>query len=76
MLISLYVDDLLNACNDLNALIWFMKAFCNKFDVTDCGESRFFLGFEIFESHESKTLHLSPTRYIEKVLESFDMKDS
>eukprot|EP00171_Calliarthron_tuberculosum_P002751 IDg2751t1 len=75
VLISLYVDDLLLACNNLDTLKWFKNAFFEKFDMTDCGEADVCLGFEIRRNRENKTLHLSQTRYTTKILERFGMGD-
>eukprot|EP00171_Calliarthron_tuberculosum_P021470 IDg21470t1 len=73
--ISLYVDNLLIASDNLKELVKLKDSFCRKFEMTDCGESNVFLDLKIRRDRSKKTLHLSQTRYTNKVLERFGMSD-
>ncbi len=73
---SLSVDDLLLASDDINLLKWLKNEFCKRFEKQDCGEANTCLGFEIRRDRSKKILHLSQARYSEKVLERFGILDS
>ena len=73
--ISLYVDDLLLACCHVPLLETLKSSFSSKFDMTDCGEAKVFLGLEIRRDREQKRLHLSQAKYTANVLERFNMSD-
>ncbi len=75
-LISLYVDDLLLAASDLNFLQKIKQDFCKRFKMEDCGEASVCLGLEIHRNRSKKTLHVSQSRYAEKVLKRFGMESS
>eukprot|EP00171_Calliarthron_tuberculosum_P023718 IDg23718t1 len=72
-LISLYVDDLLIACDDLEMLTSLKVSLSKRFEMTDCGEANVCLGLEIRRDRTKKTLHVSQTSYISKILERFGM---
>ena len=74
-LLSLYVDDLLLACNELRVLVSLKKDFCKRFEMTDCGDASVCLGLEIRRVRGKKTLHLSQTAYTAKILQRFGMKN-
>ncbi len=72
-MISLYVDDLLLTASDLNFFLQIKQQFCKQFKMEDCGEASVCLGLEIRRDRSNKRLHLSQSRYAEKVLERFGM---
>jgi len=76
VIIALYVDDLVLACSDRQLLDWLKEEFCKRFEMKDCGEVRVCLGLEIVRDTSKVTLHLSQQRYVDKVLERFDMTDA
>lgn len=75
VIVSLYVDDLLLACSDMERLKWLKSALHKKFDMTDCGEATVCLGLEIRRDRAKKTLHVSQSKYVLKILDRFNMLD-
>ncbi|RDX99779.1 hypothetical protein CR513_17123, partial [Mucuna pruriens] len=72
----LYVDDILFASSD-TCLLHETKRFMTKnFKMKDLGEASFALGIQILIDRSEGILRLSQEKYINKVLERFDMKDS
>ena len=76
MIIALYVDDLLLAGNDIEAILWMKGELNNRFEMKDLGEAKVCLGLEIVRDRKSKTLRVSQTKYTKSVLERFGMQDS
>ena len=50
MLLTIYVDDIIIACADLNYVKEVKSRFCDHFDMTDMGEMEHFLMFEFLET--------------------------
>jgi len=67
----LYVDDMLIATNNITEINILKKLFSKEFDMMDLGVAKKILGMEI--SREDGVVNLSQKRYIEKVLERFNM---
>ena len=69
----LYVDHILLIGNDVGNLsevkIWLAK----KFDMKDLGEATYILGIQIFRDRKNRTLSLSQSSYIDKVMDRFLM---
>jgi len=69
--LTLYIDDILLATNDLGLLIETKKFLSNKFEMKDMGEAYYVIGIEIFCDRSQGLLGLSQKTYINKVLERF-----
>jgi len=67
----LYVDDMLIAANNITEINALKKLLSKEFDMKDLGAAKKILGMEI--SREDGVVHLSQKRYIERVLERFNM---
>ena len=67
----LYVDDMLIAANNITEINTLKKLLSKEFDMKDLGAAKKILGMEILR--EDGVVHLSQKRYIEKVLERFNM---
>ncbi|CAM8984117.1 unnamed protein product [Rhodiola kirilowii] len=71
----LYVDDILLATND-KGFLYEVKPFLSKnFDMKDMGEASYIIGIKIHRDRSRGILGLSQEAYINKVLESFGMKN-
>lgn len=75
-LIALYVDDLLIAGNNVPEMQRVKAEFSKRFKMKDLGDATEFLGLRIARDRNKRTLHLSQTSYIDKVLERFRMSDA
>jgi hypothetical protein len=72
VLVALYVDDLVITGNE--QLVRKTKNYLNKqFEMKDLGDIKYILG--ILVERDQEGLYLSQSRYIEKVLERFNMSD-
>lgn len=69
-----YVDDLIIGCTDKDEIHRVYKALRDKFDITDLGPVRFFLGFEI--ERESGYYSLKLTSNIEQLAAKFGMQNA
>ena len=76
VIIALYVDDLLIACSDQEKLLEIKAELSKRFRMKDLNEARQCLGFEIHRDVQRGTLHLSQTKYANKVLCRFGMEQS
>ena len=73
IILSLYVDDILLAGNDMEMIIatkWWLSS---NFEMKDMGEADFILGVKILKDCSKKLLGLSQQTYIKKVLECYQM---
>ena len=76
LLVALYVDDLLLAGNDLDAILWMKGELNKRFEMKDLGEARMCLGLEISRDRHKKILNVSQAKYTQTILERFGMQDS
>ncbi|KAH9647382.1 hypothetical protein KPL70_025173 [Citrus sinensis] len=72
----LYVDDMLLACKQREELEWLKGELSSEFEMKDLGLATKILGMHIIRDRVSKTLFLSQTGYVEKVLSRFGMNES
>ena len=71
----MYVDDIIPVSNDIDMLNAEKDMLCKHFEMTDQGEIHFLLGMTIKRDRESKTLFINKEKYIESVLDRFDMAE-
>ena len=71
LIISLYVDDFTS--NDACLIEEFKCSMNSKFEMTDLGKMRYFLGVEVLQS--SKGIHLCQKKYDKDVLDRVGMKE-
>ncbi|KAH9718038.1 hypothetical protein KPL71_022065 [Citrus sinensis] len=64
----LYVDDMLLACKQRKELKWLKDELSSEFEMKNLGPATKILGMHIIRDRNSKTLFLSQTGYVEKVL--------
>jgi len=73
IILVLYVDDILLACNDKNMLHETKNFLSSNFDMKDLGDASYVLGIEIHRDRAQGVLGLSQKAYIEKMLKRYNM---
>jgi len=74
VILLLDVDNLVLAAPTIQQINWIRIKLHKEFEMTDLGELRTFLGLEILRNRTLRTLHLSQTKYIEKILATHHMQ--
>ena len=75
VILSLYVDDILLAGNNLKSVLTIKKWLSSNFEMKDMGEAEYILAVKIQRDRSKIILSLSQESYINKILERFNMKD-
>ena len=76
LIISVYVDDLQIIGPRNSPYIAQLKASLSKrFDMTDLGEAKTYLGIQISRDRIKRTMSITQSEYINKVLKRFNMQD-
>jgi transposase InsO family protein len=76
LMLSLHVDDSLVAGNDRAELDQFKIMLNGIFEMKDCGEAKYFLGFNIHRDRPNRKLWISQKHYLNEVLRRFGMENS
>ena len=72
----LYVDDILLIGNDVGHLTDIKKWLATQFQMKDLGNAQYVLGIQIVQNRKNKTLAMSQTSYIDKMLSRYKMQNS
>src|ERR1700733_8950350 len=72
----LYVDDMLLVGNDKEIIQDLKTQFSSKFDMKDIGAANYILGMEIKRDRAKRKLWLNQRKYVETILQRFNMQDS
>ena len=72
----LYVDDMLIAASSKAEIDNLKTLLSNEFEMKDLGATKKILGMEIWRDRKVSLLYFSQHKYIEKVLQSFQMEKS
>ena len=72
IILVLYVDDILLACNDKNMLHETKNFLSSNFDMKDLGDASYVLVIEIHRDRAQGVLGLSQKIYIEKILKIYN----
>jgi len=72
IILMLYIDTLI-ACRDMSKINELKRMLNSEFDMKDIGAAKKILRMEIKRDQENERLYLSQGKYIEKVLEKFNM---
>src|SRR5205814_6321418 len=75
LFLLLFVDDALIFAKGLNPLSRLKQQLTQKYEMTDLGEAKCFLGLEIRRNRATRMLHISQTSYVNKILSRFGMAD-
>ena len=73
MFLTLYVDDILLAGNNMERIQTTKQWFSSAFQMKDIGEAKYILGTKITWNRSKKFLGLSQEVYMNKILERFRM---
>ena len=76
IILLLYVDDMLIVGRDTKKISSLKMALSKSFAMKDLGPAKKMLGINIYRDRKNKQLWLSQERYIEKLLERFNMKNA
>ena len=76
LILLLYVDDMIIASNDSNKLEEVKQKLMTEFEMTDLGEAKTFLNIKINRDRKNRSMTLSQTDYIDKILEKFDLQNA
>nr|GMC53250.1 Retrovirus-related Pol polyprotein from transposon TNT 1-94 [Ipomoea batatas] len=71
----LYVDDMLIASPDMSLVEKLKSQLSNEFEMKDIGAAKKILGMEIHRDRQAGKLYLSQKKYVEKVLDRFNMSN-
>ncbi|KAA0067819.1 gag/pol protein [Cucumis melo var. makuwa] len=72
----MYVDDILLIGNDVGHLTDIKKWLATQFQMKDLGNAQYVLGIQIVRNRKNKTLAMSQTSYIDKMLSRYKMQNS
>ena len=73
--VSAHVDDLLICCKSVGLMTKFKQDLLTRFEGTDDGEVKEYLGCEVIRDRKARTGKLVQAGYAERVLRTFDMWD-
>jgi Reverse transcriptase (RNA-dependent DNA polymerase) len=74
LILLLYVDDMLIAEHNAQMIDTLKKKMSKSFDMKDMSQTRRILDIQIIHDRKTKKLWLSQEKYIERVLERFNMQ--
>ena len=72
---SLYVDDILLATNDIELLNKVKIELSEKFEMKDMGEAFYVLGIQIFRDRKSRILSINQEKYLHSILKRFGIQN-
>ena len=75
VILSLYMDDILLAGNNMEYLLIVKVWLSSNFKMKGMGETAYILGIKITRNYPKRMLALSQESYIKKILERFHMQD-
>jgi hypothetical protein len=74
--VVLYVDDMLLVGNNMDVIKEVKSQLSSKFDMNDLGAANFILGMEIKRDRANNKLWLNQRKYVEMILQRFNMHGS
>lgn len=75
-LLLLYVDDMLLVTQSTDLITRTTAALKKCFQITIDEDPKFFVGFEIHRDIDKRTIALSQTKYVERILRRFNLQDA
>jgi hypothetical protein len=75
LFVFMYVHDILLVGNNKEIIKDVKTQLSSKFDMKNIGATNFILGMEIKRDQENMKLYLNQRKYVEKVLQRFNMQE-
>jgi hypothetical protein len=75
-IVAIHVDDCILCTSTLALAITLKDRIARRFKISDLGEARWILGFEIIRDRNARTIAISQRAYIDQLLERFNMQDA
>ena len=75
IIMTLYVDDILMASNNLRLLETTKSWLSSKFEMKDMGEASFVLGVKILRNRPKRLLGITQETYIKNILKRYNLSD-
>jgi len=72
----LYVDDMLLVANDKEIIQDWKTQLSSRFNMKDLGTANYILGMDTKRDQEKRKLWLNQRKYVETILQRFNMQDS
>ena len=76
IILLLYVDDMLIVGKNTSKIDELKKELCKSFSMKELGHAKQILGMRITRLRDKRKIYLSQKKYIERVLERFNMKNA
>jgi hypothetical protein len=76
LLVAVHVDDFLTVGSTKGAINVFKDELRTKWTISDLGEARFCLGIALDRDHSTRTIRLSQTALIDRIIHQFGLKDA
>ncbi|TXG57650.1 hypothetical protein EZV62_015479 [Acer yangbiense] len=76
ILLLLYVDDMLIACQDMSRIQKLKMQLSKEFDMKDLGATQKILGMQIIRDRVAGKIWLSQAKYIQNILERFNVNEA
>ena len=75
VILAVYVHDITPVSNDISMLTAEKESLCRRFEMVDKREAHHVLAMSIKRDRKAKTLFICQPKYVENVLQHFEMKD-
>lgn len=75
LLVAVYVDDILIFGKNKSQINELKSSFHQRFQMTDIGKAHMYLGMQILRDRSKNTIYLDQQKYLNIVLEKFQMND-
>lgn len=75
MYVLLYVDDIIVVSNSLDYVAKIKRMLTKRFEMTDMGELKHYLGLKVERNFEKGRMKISQPKYVEDMLRRFGMDD-
>jgi hypothetical protein len=76
VIFSVHVDDIFAAASSTSELESFKAQLQSKWEISDLGPTKFALGIAISRDRPSRSISISQTAYINRLIDRFDVRDA